>query len=1581
MSPPETTRFIQEVQQAVSTRHGTEPPEARDRLAAFVRAVLGSLDLRDLRGISGDELVAQLEHMLRGIEVRKRGEIVVHVHRVSDDRLVVETCMEDQPFLVSTMRSLMATEGAEIKRLMNGVVPIRRDPAGRIVQIGRGTLESLMRVEVVVQTDDLDRFAHQVHERLRLVQAMVRDFEAMKVRIHTLADHYFIAAQKADPERAKLLREAEALLRWLCDENFVILSVEQYGKDGTPVEMLGISSICQSTRRPDFIGLDDEDRRLVRYERSAEESPVHRTGKPGYFLFRRFDADGDPAGTFVIHGLFTYKALHTPPEEIPFIRMALRDLLADRDVRGTSHRGKNITNAFNSLPLEYLLSERRETIWDVTDRILRAEMEGGSDVHIRLDEKGRFAFVIVTLPRSQFSEELRQEVQDVIVQVLGGTYADYGVYIDRYDNAVMHYYVTGTRPFARVDTDALRNRLLAMARGWSERLREALHIVAGDDEEKVAELYDIYVDAFTEEHKRRASVQRLAGDLRCLEAIRSGEEIDCDIYVSEFGDHPGSLQLRIFSRRNLKLSEELPVIANFGFDVVDEYSRTVRLPHVGEVDMDNFRIEVPGTSIGHVISRREGIIEALRLVFTRAAGDDSLNRLVVLSNLDVRDVEILRAYVALLHQYRLPFGEAAIRDALVGHPQVATALILDLAARFADPPPMEAEAARRRMEAEVQRISDFTADRILSAVAAVVRATVRTNAYIRRHRRGEAYAFKIASSELPFGPSPKPFREIWVYHTDFEGVHLRGGKVARGGIRFSDRPEDFRTEIHDLMATQMVKNVVIVPVGAKGGFVLRHPPASPEHVRAAGDHYYRAFIGAMLSLTDNVVDGKVVPPEGIRYTEEPDPYLVVAADKGTAHLSDTANAISMARGYWLDDAFASGGSHGYDHKKTGITARGAWEVAKRSFRELGIDPEKDVITAVGVGDMSGDVFGNGMLRSRTIKLLAAFNHRHIFIDPDPDPETSYRERKRLFEMGRSQWTDYDPKVLSAGGGVYLRDSKEVPLSARAREMLGIEPDRPVSGHEVIRAILTMPVDLLWMGGIGTYVRSRDESDADVMDKANDDARVTADKLRCKVLAEGANLSITDRGRVAFAKKGGQNYTAFIDNSGGVDASDHEVNLKILFAPLMTAGKLSRERRNEILERAEPEVVESVLDNNRSQSRMVSFDVRRSRRDVYRYARTMRFLVEKVPFDPDAFALPGDDELSVRSRKKIGLYKCEAAVLCAHAKMLVYRELLEDKPLDEHIVAAMVRAYFPPTVLAELGDLADEGLDGHLLRREIATTMLVNHIVDNAGASLFPELMMATGCTAWDIAHGYWSAERAAGIAELLGLLYAIESPTTQEVVYDAMAMIQGPLEDAIYYMMDQAHEPTLSEESIAEVRALMAKVPSILEQESAGRPTRELPRTAQLVARGLDEGLAERIGALPHLTACLDASRLADKIGVSPEEALVLRMRVAEAMGLSRLRAAIDRIGLANPWDGPALHALGRHLEFHLHKLVVLAGRSGEIDGLLDRYHLRAIRNQVREYLERGVDIPALVMLDDQLRRFLPPELDIRPHSTDVAVE
>lgn len=1567
----QTSRLVHEVQQSITTYQPSRASIDREQLTGLAKSVLASVDVRDLRGLGSAELLPQLEALLSAIALRKREEIkVVLTYQDATDTLVVETCVEDQPFLVSTLRAALASEHLDVRRFMNAIVKVQRDPSGKLTGIGTGTAESVMRAEVGLAGGSAGRdgggvpngLAARIEHRLRLAQAMVADFATMKARVAALADGYFAAAHDRTADEATALRDAEALLRWMCDENSVLLAVEDYDVHGEPIGVFGTSRVSRPQRDLRLVtaAARGEGRR-VRFMRSAEESPVHRAGKPGHFIVTRFGEDGRPAGALLIDALFTYKALHTPPEEIPVVHGVLRDLLNDRQVGGDSDRGKNITNAFNSLPLEYLLSEDREAIWELTDRILRAEAEGGSDVHIRIGENGRFAFVFVALPRWQFSEELRLQVQNVVLESLGGTYADYGVYIDRYDNAVFHFYVTGVGPLRAIDTEELRGQVLAFARSWTDRLREALGGVA--EGTRVDELFDIYENAFTDEHKRRCGVERLRGDIRCLENLRGGADTDCDLYVSEYGEHPGSLNLRIFSREPLNLSRELPVLSHFGFEVVDQYTRDVTLPGMRSVDMDNFRLEVREDRIGQIMARRANVITAFREVFAGRCGDDDLNRLIVVSDLNSHEVEILRAYLAYLHQHALPFGDDLVRQTMVDHPSVAEELIDWLASRFDPKNASEAAAAASEasLEQELRSVTDYTADRVLQAVAEVIRATRRTNAWVADVAGGQPLAFKISSGELSFGAEPKPMREIWVYHRDFEGVHLRGGRVARGGLRFSDRPDDFRTEIHGLMSTQMVKNVVIVPMGAKGGFVLRQPPADRDELRAAGDFYYEKFVRALLSVTDNLVDGVAVTPPGILlYKEGTDPYLVVAADKGTAHMSDTANRVSAEHGFWLDDAFASGGSAGYDHKATGITARGAWEATKRSFREMGVDPERDVITCAGVGDMSGDVFGNGLLRSRTIKLLAAFNHAHIFVDPNPEPERSFLERKRLFEKPRSQWSDYDTSVLSVGGGIYPRKSKEVDLSPEARAMLGFAPGRKVNGEEVMRAILRLQVDLMWMGGIGTYVKSRDETQAEVGDKTNDGARIDAADLHCKVFAEGANLAITDRGRVEFARLGGHNYNAFLDNSGGVDTSDHEVNIKILFAPLLRVGKVSRQARDAMLKQCEDEVVEMVLDNNRSQSRMVSYDVRRSRNDVFRYSRALGYLARTLPFNPDNFALPSEEELGNRSRKGHGLYKCEASVLCAHAKMLAYRQLLEGEPLPDVFVDAAVRDYFP-RALAELA--GNDAVAKHLLRREIATTVIVNDIIDNAGGSMIAEVGIASGRSTRDIVVAYLQAVQAADVAALRADVYALEDERRQEAVYSAMWSAEVALEDATFYLIDQMNLPPLDGAAIAQARALLANVDQAL---PTGSKNRTAGRLRKLEEAGVPRSLAERIVKLRYLTPVLDAVRMAQVMGREPKDLLYLRLQVTDAVNFLYLNQAIDRMVYAGPWDGPAVSAQRRQLNFHLHKLVRMV-EGDDVAGMIEKYKLGDFCAQVAAQAESGPTIASLVMLDDWLRRNLPP--------------
>ncbi len=1559
-----STQRLHEVQQVLASYVPQHSGTDLNLLAALCKAVLTSVDVRDLRRTSSKDLVVQLESVLDTIRVRTRGEINTAV-RENGDVLVLESCVEDQPFLVSSLRALFAAEGIEVVSLVNAIIKIRRDATGALTSIGLGTAESMIRAEIAADEVPPD-LAERFRERLRIVQAMVRDFQPMKRRLQDLADDYLRAATAEGGERSLTLRETEGMVRWLCEENYVLLSVEEYDEDGRRLSALGTAAVSGSQRDPELFARYARDfDRTVRYQRSVDESPVHRAGKPGHFIINRVGREGQPVGTCLISGLFTYKALHTPPEEIPFLRVVLRSILANHGISVDSHRGKSVTNAFNSLPLEYLLTQSEERIWELSDRVLRAEQDGGSDVHIDVGDDGRHVFAFVSLPREQFSEELRLQVQEKLMREFGATYADFGVYMDRYDNAIVHYYLTGPSTFGTVDAERVRGEMLALAKGWNERLREALAELAAPED--LDDLFEIYHDAFTDEHKRRAGDQRLLGDLRCLENIRKGDEFDCDLYVSTTGEHPGSLNLRVFNRSAMNLSDELPLIASFGFKVVDEYVRPVHLAHMKGIELDNYRFDVRPERIPAIMSRKDELRHALRAVFAGSMGCDALNQLIVTTTMTALDVEILRAYVGYLHQVRCPFTTDLIRSVLVTNPTVTQALVGWLVSHF-DPATTTPEliaAADQQLATELHDVVDYTADRVFRAMADVVRATLRTNAFVAKvapmaNQRGcepAAMAFKFDGLKIPFGPEPKPAYEIWIFHPVFEGVHLRGGKVARGGIRFSDRPDDFRTEIHGLMATQMVKNVLIVPVGAKGGFVLRGAPTDRNELRAAGDKYYQLFVDALLSVTDNVIEGQPQTPAGILHGEGPDPYLVVAADKGTAHLSDTANAISMRNQFWLDDAFASGGSNGFDHKETGITARGAWETTKRCFRELGVDPETDVITAVGVGDMSGDVFGNGLLRSRTIKLLAAFNHLHVFIDPDPDPEVSYVERERLFNLPRSQWTDYNPDVLSPGGGVFLRNAKTLDLAPQARQILGFGPQQVVSGEDAIRAILMLKVDLCWMGGIGTYIKSREETHAEVGDKANDAVRVNSNQVRCRVLAEGANLAITDRGRVAYARGGGLNYTSFLDNSGGVDTSDHEVNIKILFAPLLASGEVTRERRNELLRQSEATVCEMVLDNNRAQSRMVSFDVRRSRKDVFRYSRTLNYLVGATTLNPESFGLPTEDELASRARKGGGLFKCDASTLCAYSKMLAYQALLEGPPLSEGLVERLVRQYFPQEIVAEAG----EAVHNHLLRRELATTMVVNGIIDNAGATFFPELLTSTRRGASDIAEAYLSAVQAGDIDSIRRDLYACEDKLRQEAVYRAMTIIEGALEEATYDLLDRGTALPIEQRVVERARDLLCHICDALQPS---QKTQYAAYVADFEGAGLSHALAERVAGLVYFTDVLESIRVAHETDREPVDVLRLRLQLAGEMQIPALQEALGRMVFQSPWDGPAAKALARQLDVHLGKMV-LAVEGDDVAGMIEQHGLAFVRSQALANLESGVTIPGIVMLDQHLRRLL----------------
>ncbi len=970
------------------------------------------------------------------------------------------------------------------------------------------------------------------------------------------------------------------------------------------------------------------------------------------------------------------------------------------------------------------------------------------------------------------------------------------------------------------------------------------------------------------------------------------------------------LRCKLYSTADVSLSDVVPTFEHMGARVIDErpYAITPTGREHDHLWIYDFGLRSPAEDLERVTDIFEEVFLGARAgVFE----DDGLNGLVLAAALTGPEIAVLRAVARYLRQAGIPYSDAYMQRTLLGHPDIARLLVKLFAARF-DPDATDTELAdhlRRAMEMTIDGVESLDEDRILRSFLTVFGAMLRTSFY-RSASDGawtEYIAFKLDPTELPFLPKPRPKFEIFVYSPRFEGVHLRGGRVARGGIRWSDRPEDFRTEILGLMKAQMVKNALIVPVGAKGGFVLkRPPPGDAGELRKEAVACYQLFLRGLLDLTDNIVAGETVGPEGVIRYDEDDPYLVVAADKGTAAFSDIANEISARYGFWLGDAFASGGSHGYDHKAMGITARGAWESVKRHFRELGRDIQSSDFTVAGIGDMSGDVFGNGMLLSRHIKLIAAFNHRHVFIDPDPDPERSFAERQRLFELEGSSWSDYDPDVLSPGGGVFERSAKSVGLSPQAREALGVEADE-LAPAELISAILKAPVDLLFNGGIGTYVKSHLEGHADVGDKANDSVRVDGRELRCQVVGEGGNLGFTQKGRIEYALEGGQDgdggriITDSIDNVAGVNCSDHEVNIKILLDAVVAAGGLSQDERNQLLVEMTDAVSDAVIYGSYTQTQAVSLALAQAAPMIDVHARLIRRLEQVAGLDRGLEFLPSDDEISERKAAHRGLVAPELAIVMAHCKIHLYARLLEsDLPEDDHLAHDLER-YFP----SPLPERFREPMTEHRLRREIVATVVANQLVDRAGTTFAFRLGEETGASPALLARAYAAAREIFEMRAFWDELERLDNDVDAQVGLSMLIDGRRLVERASRWLVRSTSSAIDTEQTVQRFRdaahMLGNALPELLDE--ADSDVFET-RAAELVEAGVPEQLAAQVASMPHLVAVFDIVDVAEGLGQPPEEVMTTYFRLGSKLELGWLRDRILELPRSNRWQALARAAL-----------------------------------------------------------------------------
>ena len=1446
----------------------------------------------------------------------------------------VEIVTDDMPFLVDSITMELTRLGYGVHLMIHPVIRVRRDESGELQEVlGPGSpmdgaqRDSVMQLEVDRQTEpaELDALRAGIARVLGEVRAAVTDWRPMRERMRALIADLAEPPAGVDPEDVE---EARALLEWLEDDHFTFLGTRDYeltreaGEDRLRgVEGSGLGILRESdgrhppsrafARLPQRVRALARTRRVLVLTKANSRATVHRPAYLDYVGVKRFDAQGEVIGERRFLGLYTTAAYRTNPREIPLLRRKVRAVIDRAGFPPDSHDEKALLETLETYPRDELFEVPVEDLFDTAMGILALGERQRVRLFMRKDEYERFFSCLVFLPRDRFNTQNRERVAQILSHALDAESVDFSI---RFSESVLvraHFIVRITPgEVPEFDVEELETAIVEATRAWADDLREALLDECG--EERGTGWYRRYGDAFPTAYRVDWVARSAVTDIRRIEGLEEAGGLALSLY-RPLEAPPGALRCKLFrSETPVSLSHVLPMFENMGLRVVDERPYRIRPRDGRTVWLYDFGLT---TTVGDLAldEVRRPFEEAFTRVWRGDAENDGLDALILRAGLDWRAVTVLRAIARYLRQAGSTFSDRYTEQVLVAHPRVARRLVELFHARFDPLRPRDegaAEALGEEIEEAVDAIESLDADRILRSFLTVLRATVRTTHFqLDESGAPRPYlALKLDPSRIPLLPLPRPRFEVWVYSPRTEGVHLRGGPVARGGLRWSDRREDFRTEVLGLMKAQMVKNALIVPVGAKGGFVVKRPPEDREELRAEVVACYRAFISGLLDLTDNIVDGQVVPPADVVRYDGDDPYLVVAADKGTATFSDIANGIALEKGFWLGDAFASGGSAGYDHKGMGITARGAWESVKRHFRELGRDIGSEDTTVVGIGDMSGDVFGNGMLLSRHLKIVAAFDHRHIFIDPDPDPERSFAERERLFALPRSSWADYDASLISAGGGVWPRTAKSVAVSAEARAALGVEDER-LTPNALVSAILRAPVDLLWNGGIGTYVKASFETHADVGDKANDGVRVDAPQLRCHVVGEGGNLGLTQRARIEFALGGGRIYTDAIDNSAGVDCSDHEVNIKVLLDSVVADGDLTEKQRNELLVEMTDAVAELVLRDNYSQTQALSVARVQAASMLEVHDRYLSSLEQAGRLNRPLEALPDFEAVAERRSAGLGLTQPELAVVLAYSKITLYAALLEsDLPEDPFLSRDLAR-YFP----APLPERFPEAMERHRLRREIIATHVTNSLVDRVGVTFVFRLEEDTGASCADIARAYAVAREVFGLRRFWREVEALDGRVEAELQNAMLLEARRLVERATRWLLRTRRRPLDIAAAVERfepgAEALVQALPGIL--ADGDRDVWE-SRVNELGDADVPAGVARRAASLGALLSALAVVEVAHATGRSVDDVAAVHFALGARLHLHWLADRIAALSREDRWKSRARAAL-RDDVFSLH--------------------------------------------------------------------
>ncbi len=1466
---------------------------------------------------SSDSLDAAAAFLLEAADSRRAGQPVIAIESVSgtaSDRFMrVAVINDDMPFLVDSIAATVTAQGLGINRLVHPVLAVRRSPDGELEGLPEGASAAGEKREsmVYLETDRADAKSRRalqsaLAETLADVRAAVNDWPKM---------------QAAMAEDADGLGDAEgaALLRWLKDDMLTQLGHVTRHRDGSHSGILGI---CRKGAQP-LLGEPSFKRAFEWFDKARKGArvpliiksnricTVHRRVPLDLFIVPVYEG-GKVAALSIHAGIWTSAALAAAPTQVPRMRAQLAALTAKFGFNPSGHAGKALVHAMTSLPHDMLISFDDHDLERVSTTMMGLIDRPRPRLSIITAPLERHLFAFVWLPRDALSTATRLQVQTMLTLAADGPVLDWSLEVEGGNLALLQFVIDIREGAAIPDETALDSQLKAMLRGWGDAVEAEL--AKHDEANRAAAFAARYAEAFPMSYRAVHGAAEAATDITRLRHLatddtEAGPRRGVRLYA-QAGDKAGQLRLKLYQRSGaIALSDAVPALENFGFRVIEDVPTTLELrgEYLGAIH--DFLLALPAGGDGSsLLGHAQMIEDALADVLNGAGEDDGFNRLISALRLSAREANWLRAWYRYLRQAGLNFGIPTVVDALQNAPAVTTA-VLDLFRALHDPAfdgdrTKAADAAQEAIKAGLAKVSAINDDRLLRAYRALVLAMLRTNAFA--PAGAEALAFKLDSTLVPGLPKPLPWREIFVYSRRVEGIHLRAGPVARGGLRWSDRRDDFRTEILGLMKAQRVKNAVIVPTGAKGGFYpkqLPNPAVDRDGWLAEGKDSYKLFIRTLLSITDNIVGNRVVHPKGVVIRDGEDPYFVVAADKGTATFSDTANALAEEADFWLDDAFASGGSKGYDHKAMGITAKGAWLSVRRHFLEMGVDVQSQPVRVAGCGDMSGDVFGNGMLLSKAIKLVAAFDHRHIFLDPDPDPTKSWIERNRMFALPRSSWEDYDKGLISEGGGIFPRSAKEIPLSKPVRVMLGVEAEA-LDPESLITAILKAPVDLLWFGGIGTYVKSSAENNATVGDPANDTLRVDAHDIGARVIGEGANLGCTQAGRIEFALSGGRINTDFIDNSAGVDCSDNEVNIKIAFASAKRAGRLSEPARVKLLAEMTDAVAHLVLEDNRLQALGLSIAEAGGAGATGSYLRLIEMLEERGGLDRKTEGLADNDMFKRRAAEGRGLTRPELAVLLSSSKLalqdsLERSELPDDPGLDDELLHA-----FPQDMRAKYC----KDILGHRLRREIIATKLANRLVNRIGMIHPFELIEEESAGLAQVAAAFLVAERLFGMDEVWQRIETANMPEHARLIAfrRASSALRSHMADLLRAGVTDRHPTKALAELKPGVSALNAEVAKLLFGEAKVQSAR---MHSDLAEAGVPQQETAMVARLSDLDGSVGLARLARDLAIDAGVLTRAFSDLGARLGLDWAQQAASRLRPTDSWERLLVAGLARDFQ------------------------------------------------------------------------